>query len=121
MSSEVLTKFTLKFNDADLHTVYKREKTEFFSKSLLIASIMIGSLVGSVEVLFAIDGEKMGTLPDYIRIINGVGFLLLILTACLHQRWTFLHFFICPILTIQMFLYISFIDYDFTLGSIYYS
>jgi hypothetical protein len=30
MSSEMLSKVLLRFNDSDLHAIYKREKTEFF-------------------------------------------------------------------------------------------
>jgi hypothetical protein len=49
-STEILTKFTLSFNDPDLLKIYKREKTDFFKKSLAIVSAMLGALSVGLEV-----------------------------------------------------------------------
>jgi hypothetical protein len=52
MASEMLTKITLSFKDSDLASVYQREKTDFFSKSLLIVSIMVGALALGLELAY---------------------------------------------------------------------
>ena len=48
-SSQILTRFLLKFNDHDLHLVYKKEKTKFYQKSLPIISMMLGLLSAALE------------------------------------------------------------------------
>ena len=119
MASEVLSKVTLQFGDNDLHTIYKREKTDFYSKSLPIVTFMLGMLAASLEVVYRIS--DLGTLPNYISLVNWVCFGLLALICVLHSRITVLHLIICPMLTLITFLYMSFVDYDYTIGSIYYT
>jgi hypothetical protein len=47
--------------------------------------------------------------------------VLILVVTCLHSRIKTLQKFVCPLLTILNFAYLSFLDYDYTLGSIYYS
>ena len=63
----------------------------------------------------------MGELPSFISTINWVFTGLLLVTTCLHSKLPFLHVLVCPMLTVITYLYISFVDYDYTVGSIYYS
>jgi len=115
----MLSRVTLQFNDSDLHQIYKREKTEFFQKALPIVSTMLGLLALILEIMYrAMD---MGELPQFISLVNWIFLVLLLMVTCLHSRFTFLHYLICPLLTVICYLYISFIDYDYTIGSIYYS
>ena len=115
----MLSKVTLRFNDPDLHAIYKREKTEFFSKSLPIVSSKLGLLAAALEVMYR--GAGMGELPSFISTVNWVFTGLLLVTTCLHSKLPFLHVLVCPMLTVITYLYISFVDYDYTVGSIYYS
>lgn len=62
-----------------------------------------------------------GDLSAYISIVNGVASLLFLIMTFLHKKFPIVHSFICPGLTLLLFLYLSFVDYDYTLGSIYYS
>lgn len=115
----MLSKILLRFNDPDLHSIYKREKTEFFSKSLPIVTGMLGMLAGVLEIMYR--GAGLGELPKFISLVNWITLLLLAIMCVLHSRWNWLHNLICPLLTIINYLYISFVDYDYTVGSIYYS
>jgi len=119
MSSEMLSKVTLQFNDSDLNLIYRREKTEFFQKALPIVSSMLGLLAAILEMMYRAAG--MGDLPQFISIVNWVFLGLMLFITCLHSRFNFLHYMVCPLLTIINFMYISFVDYDYTVGSIYYS
>jgi hypothetical protein len=119
MSAEMLSKVLLNFNDADLSAIYKREKTDFFKKSLPIVSSMLGLLAGALEVMYR--GAGLGELPKFISIVNWVSLILMGVISVLHSRWKWLHLFVCPLLTVITFCYISFVDYDYTIGSIYYS
>lgn len=119
MSSEMLSKVLLQFNDSDLHSIYKREKTEFFTKSMPIVTSMLGVLAMLLEIMYR--GAGMGDLPAFISTVNWTSLMMLGIISAFHSKWNFLHYFICPLLTLINYLYISFVDYDYTVGSIYYS
>ena len=115
----MLSRVLLKFNDHDLHTIYTREKTEFFSRALPIVTTMLLFLAGTLEVMYRV--LRMGTLPEYLSIVNWACIGTLLFVSIFHSRCTSLQKLICPLLTAMTFLYVSFIDYDYTMGSIYYS
>jgi hypothetical protein len=119
MSSDLLSKITLRFNDPDLQKIYTREKSEFFSKALPVISVMLLLLAGTLEVMYR--AAELGELPGFISIINWVTFIIFLVTAMLHHRFTWMHTIVCPLLTALIFLYLSFTDYDYTMASIYYS
>ena len=118
---QILTRFLLRFNDGDLHLVYKKEKTEFYKKSLPIISGMIGLLAAALEYFYGAGSSGRDSLPGYISMTNWAFTVLLMTVTCLHTKFTFLHNFVCPMLTVLIFLYISFVDYDYSVGTIYYS
>jgi len=117
-TTEILTKFTLSFNDPDLFRIYKREKTEFFKNSLVIVSFMMGCLAIGLQIAYT---QLEAELPSYISILNWCCFAALLLITVLHTRCRALHFLVCPVLTVLAMMYISFVDYDMTMYSIYYS
>lgn len=119
MSSEMLSKCMLQFADPDLKRVYEREKIDFFSKAMPVVTGMILWLAIGLEIAYR--GAKLGELPAYISIINWVFTVVFLMISCLHSRCVALHALVCPCLTALTFLYLSFLDYDYTLGSIYYS
>ena len=87
MASEMLTKFTLSFKDQELHHIYKREKTDFFNKSLIIVTIMIGALAVGLEVAYS---QMSQPLPSYITILNWASFGVLMLITCTHRKCHFM-------------------------------
>lgn len=100
--------------------IYRREKVEFYQKALPVLSAMIVLLTLTLEFYYRAlltDGD----LSAYISIVNGVASLLFLIMTFLHKKFPIVHSFICPGLTLLLFLYLSFVDYDYTLGSIYYS
>lgn len=118
--SDMLSNVCLGFKDSDLLDIYQREKAEFYSKALPILSVMLLLLTGTLEVYYramAADGE----LSSYISCVNGAASLVFLCITCFHNRFKLLHSVICPCLTVLVFMYLSFVDYDYTLGSIYYS
>lgn len=117
-ATEILSKVTLSFNDKDLYRVYIREKTDFFRKTLIIVCIMILALCIGMEAGYS---QVEGGLPKEISILNWICFSILVVIALFHHKCTLLHVLVCPILTILTILYISFVDYDKTMQSIYYS
>ena len=115
----MLSRFLLSFEDQDLKEIYSREKVEFFSKAMPVISLLLFLLATTLEVAYR--GVKIGSLPLYISIVNWVFFGIFIMITCLHSYCVTLHALVCPCLTTLTFLYLSFLDYDYTLGSIYYS
>ena len=102
-----------------MRKLYYKEKTEFFQKSTPVVALMLLVLAVSLEVLYRAMG--LGNLPGYITAVNFMMLLFVLIIYFLHTRLTILNAMVCPALTILTFLYLSFVDYDYTVGSIYYS
>jgi uncharacterized membrane protein len=107
------------FSDQDLKNLYNREKSEYYNKAVPVVAAMIALLAGTLEYLYRV--REMGQISNYISGVNWITFLLFVIITVLHSRWTWMHTIICPCLTVLLFLYLTFMDYDFTMGSIYYS
>ena len=84
-----------------------------------MVSGMLFLLAISLEIVYR--GIGAGDLPAYISVINFILLILLVAVTALHTRIWNLNQLVCPLLTILNFLYLAFVDYDYTLGSIYYS
>jgi hypothetical protein len=80
---------------------------------------MVLLLAGALEVAYRVT--KLGELPLYVSIVNWAFFGIFLMITLLHSYCVSLHALVCPALTTLTFLYLSFLDYDYTLGSIYYS
>lgn len=99
--------------------MYAKEKTDFYNKAAPVIAVTMTLMSGTLEVMYTAQG--LGELPNFIRIVNWISVIFFALVWALHSRWNFLHAAVCPLLTTITFLYVSFIDYDYTMGSIYYS
>ena len=76
-------------------------------------------IAGTLEIMYnALDS---GRLPLYVSLANWVSLLLLILVTCKHRKWSWLHKIVGPLLTALTYLYLSCMDYDYTMASIFYS
>jgi hypothetical protein len=106
----MLSSVFLNFTDSDLLKVYQREKTDFFKKMMPIISVMAVLISSILEILFRV--LNVGSLPIYVTIINGLFCLIFIFISFMHSKWQWLHAIICPMLTIIIFIYLSFLDYD---------
>ena len=117
----MLTKVTLQFNDPDLRAKYQKEKVEFFSKALPVVTFALAliSVMIEINLRMAFDQELRQT--RYISTINWSSLTLFCIITCLHRKWATMHIFVCPLLTALTFLYVCYLDYDYTMGSIYYS
>ena len=103
----------------DLKGLYDREKSEYYNKAVPVVAAMIALLAGTLEILYRV--KEMGQISNYISGVNWITFLLFVIISVLHSRWVWMHAIICPALTVLLFLYLTFMDYDYTMGSIYYS
>jgi hypothetical protein len=118
-SAEILSGFTLSFKDPDLQRIFDRERSDFYKKVFPVILWTLVILAGGLEVLYrALD---LGEMPSYITASNFIMLFILIVIRILHTRIPMLNKLLCPLLTVLLFLYLGFLDYDYTLGSIYYS
>ena len=87
----------------------------------IVATMMV-LLTIALEATYrgGVFGET-SPMPDYITGINAAVSVLFMLVACFHKKAPWLHALVCPTMTVLTFGYLSFLDYDYTLGSIYYS
>ena len=117
----MLTKVTLQFNDPDLRAKYQKEKVEFFSKALPVVTFALALISVMIEINFRMAFDQELRQTSYISTINWSSLTLFCIITCLHRRWATLHILVCPLLTALTFLYVCYLDYDYTMGSIYYS
>ena len=121
-SGNMLSKVMLRFNDQELKRIYEREKTDFYSKAVPVITTMMLLLAVSLEAIYRLmDIGVDFELPTYISLVNWIFLLVYIVMSILHTRMYWMQAIVCPSLTLMLFLYLSFVDYDYTMGSIYYS
>ena len=121
-SGNMLSKVMLRFNDEDLKRIYEKEKTDFYSKAVPVITTMMFLLAISLEAIYRmLDIGVDFELPTYISLVNWVFLVIYIVMSILHTRMFWMQSIVCPSLTLMLFLYLSFVDYDYTMGSIYYS
>ena len=119
--SDVLSGLCLNFYEHELLEVYRKEKVQFYSKAMPVLSIMILLMSGTFQFYIGSSQDEQGQQSLIITILNWVVTGLILLITCLHKKFPGLHYLVCPLLTLLLFAYLSFFDYDYTLGSIYYS
>lgn len=118
----MLSKVLLRFNDEELKRIYEKEKTDFYSKAVPVITTMMFLLAISLEAIYRmLDIGVDFELPTYISLVNWVFLVVYIVMSILHTRMFWMQSIVCPSLTLMLFLYLSFVDYDYTMGSIYYS
>jgi|TARA_B110000285_G_C15117835_1_gene615234 hypothetical protein len=121
-SGNMLSKVLLRFNDEELKRIYEKEKTDFYSKAVPVITTMMFLLAISLEAIYRmLDIGVDFELPTYISLVNWVFLVVYIVMSILHTRMFWMQSIVCPSLTLMLFLYLSFVDYDYTMGSIYYS
>ena len=121
-SGNMLSKVLLRFNDEELKRIYEKEKTDFYSKAVPVITTMMFLLAISLEAIYRmLDIGVDFELPTYISLVNWVFLVIYIVMSILHTRMFWMQSIVCPSLTLMLFLYLSFVDYDYTMGSIYYS
>lgn len=119
MSQDILTSFTLSFKDQSLKHLHSREKTYFFNKVNPVITFVLLALTVSLELIYR--GEEGAAPPVYITAINIFSVVLLLFVSILHKRLPMVNKVVCPLLTVLIFIHLSFLDYDFTISSIYFS
>ena len=88
-TSEILSKFSLRFNDPDLRKIYVREKAEYYARALPVVTLMVLVLTVTLEVMYR--GMEMGELPGIITGLNIAAFLILGLITFLQKQLSFLN------------------------------
>lgn len=118
--SEVLSSLCLNFNEYELQDVYRKEKVAFYSKAMPVLCVMTLLMSGTFQFYIGFEAADLQK-NMIISVVNGAVVLVVLLITCLHKKFPSLHYLVCPLLTLLLFTYLSFFDYDYTLGSIYYS
>jgi len=115
----MLSLVLLKFDDQDMKTTYDREKIKFYSKVMPVITVTLGLLFIACEVM--IRAFQFGTFNFVTEIVNGVALLVSIILTILTRKFSTATWFVCPLLTIFVFYYITFVDYDGVNTSIFYT
>ena len=109
----------LTFDDKDMKATYDREKIKFYSKVMPVITVTIGLLFIACEIMIRV--YQLGTLNMVTEIVNGSALLLFIIFTLLTRKFSVATWFVCPLLTIFVFYYLAFVDYDGVNTSIFYT
>jgi len=109
----------LTFDDKDMKATYDREKIMFYSKVMPVITVTIALLFIACEIM--IRALHLGTLSTVTEIVNGSALLMFIIFTVLTRKFSVATWFVCPLLTIYVFYYLTFVDYDGVNTSIFYT
>jgi hypothetical protein len=115
----MLSLIFLSFDEKDMQKTYDRDKITFYSKVMPVITITIFLLTAAIEVMIRV--LRIGTLNMVTEIFNGSMLLLFIILTILTRKFAFATWFVCPFLTIYVFYYLAFLDYDSANSSIFYT
>jgi hypothetical protein len=115
----MLSTIFLTFDDSDMKATYDRERITFYSKVMPVITITIVLLTVAIEVMIRV--LHLGTLNMVTEIFNGSMLFLFIILTVLTRKFAVATWFICPLLTIYVFYYLAFLDYDTANSSIFYT
>ena len=115
----MLSLIFLTFDDKDMKATYDREKILFYSKVMPVITVTIALLTIACEIMIRV--LHLGTLNMVTEIVNGSALLLFVIFTVLTRKFSVATWFVCPLLTIYVFYYLAFVDYDGVNTSIFYT
>jgi len=102
-----------------MKTTFDREKIKFYSKVMPVITITLGLLF--IACIVMNHAFNLGTFNYVTDIVNGIALLLFIILTILTRKFSIANWFVCPLLTIFIFYYTTFVDYDGVNISIFYT
>ncbi len=117
----MISKVFLKYNDDDLSRRFKYNRQEFYRKAMPLIAVLIFILAIAVEVAYRGQGSELGELSVVTSIINWGYFVLFIILSCLIRRWSWPSHLVCPLLTLIVFYYFAFVDFQRSAAVLYFS
>jgi hypothetical protein len=90
---------------------YNREKKEFYKKVIPVIAILILIMAIILEVLSRISDDII-EITIITTIVNWVYFAIFVSLALLVRKWIWPSWFVCPLMTIIIYYYFAFVDYN---------
>jgi hypothetical protein len=135
MSGELLSKVFLQFKDEDMRQIYRRAKTDFYSRAMPTVAAMLfvhaaglsvgyrffdqGDLREHFEVMLPNGRNKRIYEHQWLyEMINGSFFVFFVILSIIHSWCPSLHVLVCPVLNLYLYYHIAMVDYDMSILSI---
>jgi len=117
----MLSKVLLHYADDDLVRRFKYSRQDFYRKALPLIAILILALAIALEVIDRV--KNMGNSEMFLvtSIFNWVFFAIFVVLSCLIRKWAWPGALVCPLLTIIVYYYFAFVDYQDSPAILYFT
>jgi hypothetical protein len=118
----MLSRVFLQYSDDDLHRRFKASRQDFYKKALPLITFLLLALAVAIEVLYRVlRVTDLGELQLVTSAINWAYFGLFLLLSCLIRRWAWPSWLVCPLLTLIVFYYFAFVDFQRSAAVLYFT
>ena len=117
----MISRFILQYTDEDLARRFKYSRKEFYRKAIPLIAALLLILAIALEVIYRIESLDMGELSKVTSAINWVYFVLFIVLSCFIRRWSWPGHLVCPLLTLIVFYYFAFVDFQKSAAVLYFT
>lgn len=117
----MLSRLMLQFADDDLQRRFKYSRQDFYKKAIPLITALILCLSIALEIIFRVVKVSSGSLSAVTSAINWVYFAIFLTLSILIRRWVWPSWFICPLLTIIVYYYFAFVDFQHTAAVLYFT
>jgi len=117
----MLTRVLLKYTDDELHRRFLQSRQDFYRKALPLITVLVFALAIALEVINR--GLHKGTeaLAAATSAVNWLSFIIFLALSFLIRRWAWPAKAVCPLLTIIVYYYFAFVDYQNSPAVLYFT
>jgi hypothetical protein len=117
----MISKIILQYADEDLSRRFKYSRQEFYRKAIPLIAGLLFILAIALEVIYRIKSLDLGELSKVTSAINWCYVVLFIALSCFVRRWSWPGHLVCPLLTIIVFYYFAFVDFQKSAAVLYFT
>ena len=117
----MLSKVFLRYADDDIQRRFNYSRQEFYRKAIPLIAVLIFLLAVALEVIYRGLNLDLGDLSWVTSLINWGYFVLFIVLSCIVRRWNWPAYFVCPLITIIVFYYFAFADFQRSAAVLYFT
>lgn len=117
----MLSKIFLTYADEDLNRRYKASRQEFYTKAYPLITALLFALAIAIEIVFrGVKAEELSLSP-VTSVINWGYFVLFLVFSRLIRRWAWPAWLVCPLLTVIVYYYFAFVDFQKSAAVLYFT
>ena len=115
----MLSRVFLLFEKPSMRQQYNQDRQAFYQRATPIIAFLILLLALILEILYR--ACKYGDLAVHTSIINWISLAIFVVLSIAIRRWVFFSWLVCPLLTLLIYYYFIFVDFQRTTSVIYFT